>query len=311
MNKIVITGGAGFIGSHIAEYWNEKGAEVHVVDNLRTGFVENLSSFTHVVIHKASIMEYDVLMRVFENADYIYHLAAMVSVPESIEKPKECIELNTIGTLQILEAARHQGVKKIVFSSSCAIYGDNPESPKKETTLPIPKNPYAFTKLNGEHLMNFYYETFGLQTVSLRYFNVYGPRQNPNGTYAAVIPFFINNALHGNDLIIHGSGEQNRDFVFVKDIVQANIDTSLSNVTGIFNVASGYSTSIKQLAEMIKELTRSRSTIIHSSARIGDIVYSESDISAIKNQLKFQPQYSLEQGLEMTIRFFRNATKKN
>lgn len=305
--KVVVTGGAGFIGSHIVESWLERGAEVHIIDNLRTGFMSNINLFPNAIFHKGSITNRDLVFKVLMNTDYVHHLAAFVSVPESIEKPEECYDININGLLNVLDACKEFGIKKIVFSSSAAVYGDNPESPKRITTKTGPKSPYGSTKLEGEnHLRNFH-DLHNLGTVSLRYFNVYGPRQNPQSQYAAAVPIFINNALNNKPIIIYGDGSQTRDFIFVKDVVEANINAALnSEVNGVFNVAAGSSTSIKELAEIIIDETSSKSKIEFQDERQGDIKHSLASIDETKTHLHFLPKFSLIDGLIKTIDYYKS-----
>lgn len=305
--KVVVTGGAGFIGSHIVEAWLERGAEVHIIDNLRTGFMSNINLFPNAIFHKGSITNRDLVFKVLMNTDYVHHLAAFVSVPESIEKPEECYDININGLLNVLDACKEFGIKKIVFSSSAAVYGDNPESPKRITTKTGPKSPYGSTKLEGEnHLRNFH-DLHNLGTVSLRYFNVYGPRQNPQSQYAAAVPIFINNALNNKPIIIYGDGSQTRDFIFVKDVVEANINAALnSEVNGVFNVAAGSSTSIKELAEIIIDETSSKSKIEFQDERPGDIKHSLASIDETKTHLHFLPKFSLIDGLKKTIDYYKS-----
>jgi len=204
--RILVTGGAGFIGSHIVEHFQGK-AEVHVLDNLRSGFKHNLAAFKHEFI-EASILDRDAVRKAMQGVDYVFHLAAMVSVPESMARPIECNELNTTGTLVVLEEATKAGVNKLIFSSSAAIYGDNPVVPKVETMLPEPKSPYAITKLDGEFYCKMFTDEGRLQTASLRYFNVFGPRQYLKSQYAAAVPIFIDRALKNLPITIYGDGGQ-------------------------------------------------------------------------------------------------------
>lgn len=310
--KVVVTGGAGFIGSHIVEYWLNEGAEVHVIDNLRSGFYSNIENLQGVIFHKGSVTDKELVFNVMENADYVHHLAALVSVPESIEKPYECIDINIIGLLNVLEAAKNYNVKKVVFSSSAAVYGDNRELPKTINSIPAPKSPYGITKLDGEYYLNMYYKEFGLKTISLRYFNVYGPKQNPKSQYAAAIPIFITNALLNQPLTIYGDGTQTRDFIYVKDVVNANILAAKNeNATGVFNIALGKSVTINEVAEEIINLTNSKSKIIYEPERKGDIKHSSASIKETKEELNFIPSYSLKEGLLETIRYFENGLLKN
>jgi UDP-glucose 4-epimerase len=219
--RVLVTGGAGFIGSHIVEYFQGK-AEVRVLDNLRSGFKHNLTDFRCEFI-PGSILERDIVRQAMAGVDYVFHFAAMISVPESMQKPGECNEINTNGTLVVLEEAARAGVKKLVLSSSAAIYGDNPVVPKIETMLPEPKSPYAITKLDGEFYCKMFTAENRLPTACLRYFNVFGPRQDPKSQYAAAVPIFIDHALKNEPITIHGAGDQTRDFIYVKDVVAANV----------------------------------------------------------------------------------------
>ncbi len=302
--KVVITGGAGFIGSHIAEYFSQKDdVEVVVLDNLRSGFKENIKNFNIKFIH-GDVTDYNLVEEVLKNTDYVFHLAALVSVPESLEKPYETEKINTIGTLNILEAARKNKVKKVVFSSSAAIYGENPELPKKEEMKPEPKSPYAVTKTTGEYYCRIYQEEFGLPTAVLRYFNVFGPRQNPESQYAAAIPIFVKRAILNEDIIIFGDGEQTRDFIYVKEVVKANL-LAAEKGNAIYNVATGKSITINYLANLIIKITGSKSKIVYTDPRPGDIKYSSADNSKLLS-LGFKFSYNFENALKETIKYFKN-----
>lgn len=301
MKKYVITGGAGFIGSHIAEYLQQMGHQVYIIDNLRTGLEKNLEKL-NVSFIKGDIRDEELVKKVLNDTDCVFHLAALVSVPESLLKIKECIDINTIGTINILEAARKNSNCKVILSTSAANYGDNPILPKVETMFPEPMTPYAITKLDGEYFLKMYNNHFGLQTASLRYFNVFGPRQNPMSTYAAAVPIFINKALKNENIPIYGDGLQTRDFIYVKDVVRANILASeKGNET--YNVALGNSTSILELAEKIIEITNSKSQIKFLEERPGDIKHSKADPSKF-NKLGFKPKYSIDEALLETIEFY-------
>ena len=279
--RILVTGDAGFIGSHIVEHFQGK-AEVRVLDNLRSGFRHNIAPFRHEFI-EASILDRDAVRKAVQGVDYIFHLAAMISVPESMAKPIECNEINTTGTLVVLEEAAKAGVKKLVLSSSAAIYGDNPVVPKVETMLPEPKSPYAITKLDGEFYCKMFADEGRLQTACLRYFNVFGPRQDPRSQYAAAVPIFIDRALRHEPITIYGDGEQTRDFIFVKDIAAANaFFATQSPATGVFNVAYGQRITINDLATTICRLTGSRSEIRHAPARPGDVKHSMAAIDRLR-----------------------------
>lgn len=304
--KVVVTGGAGFIGSHIVEHWINEGAEVHIIDNLRSGFLSNVGLFPHAVFHNVSVTEREKVFKILENADYVHHLAAMISVPESVDKPLECVEININGLLNVLDACRENGVKKIVFSSSAAIYGENPESPKRTDMRPEPKSPYGITKLDGEYYLQIYNEQYGIGAVSLRYFNVFGPRQDPRSQYAAAVPIFISKALKNEPITIYGDGEQTRDFIFVNDVVKANVLSATSeSVNGIFNVALGKASSINEIAKGIIQITESKSEIVYLPVRKGDIKHSLAEVSETRDKLNFMPDYSLQSGLDLTVEYFK------
>ena len=307
--KVVITGGCGFIGSHIVEYWISRNADVHIIDNLRSGYKKNIEIFdqTNITLREGSITDKSLVDEALKDADYVFNLAALVSVPESMDKPKETIDINVGGLLNLLEAGKNNGIKKLVHSSSAAVYGDDPELPKITKMRPNPKSPYGITKLDGEYYCQMFTEAYGVKTVSLRYFNAFGPRQDPKSMYAAAIPIFISKAVKNEDITIYGDGEQTRDFVYVKDIVKANLLAAENpNVTGVFNVAQGKSITIKKLAEWIIEIIGSQSKINFEDERAGDIKHSLASIVNTVEQLKFQPEYDLKTGLEKTIEFFTN-----
>jgi UDP-glucose 4-epimerase len=300
--RVLVTGGAGFIGSHIVAYFQER-AKVRVLDNLRSGFKHNLAAFPHEFM-EASILDRDSVRQAMQGVDYVFHLAAMISVPESMAKPVECNEINTTGTLIVLEEAANAGVKKLVLSTSAAIYGDNPAVPKIETMSPEPKSPYAITKLDGEFYCKMFTEQGRLPTACLRYFNVFGPRQDPKSQYAAAVPIFIDRAVKNQPITIYGDGTQTRDFIYVKDIVAANMFFAIqSTATGVFNVAYGQRLAVGELAATICRLTGSRSEIIHSAERPGDIKHSLASVEKMR-AAGFVPQANFQAGLEATIEFF-------
>jgi UDP-glucose 4-epimerase len=305
--KILVTGGAGFIGSHIAEYFQGK-AEVRVLDNLRSGFKENLSGL-ECEFTEGSILDRRKVRQTLRDVDYVFHLAAMVSVPESVQKPVECNEINGLATQTLLEEAAQAGVKKLVFSSSAAIYGDNPVVPKLETMQPEPKSPYASSKLAGEVYCKLSVLR-GLPTTCLRYFNVFGPRQDPKSQYAAAVPIFIDRALKNQPITIFGDGEQTRDFVYVKDVVAANVFFAKeSNETGVVNIASGTRITINELAKTICYLTGSGSEIRHAAERAGDVKHSWASIDKARSQ-GFVPAPHFEDNLRQTIEYFKNHMPK-
>jgi UDP-glucose 4-epimerase len=305
--RILITGGAGFIGSHLVEHFQGQ-AEVRVLDNLRSGFQRNLAGFQHEFI-EASILNREAVRQAVQGVDYIFHLAAMISVPESMAKPVECNEINTIGTLVVLEEAAQAGVKKLILSTSAAIYGDNPIVPKVETMLAEPKSPYAITKLDGEFYCKLFADAGRLPTACLRYFNVFGPRQDPKSQYAAAVPIFIDRAVKNQPITIYGDGEQTRDFIFVKDIVAANVFfATQSTATGVFNVAYGQKITVQELAQKICALTGSKSAINHAPERAGDVKHSLAAIDKLR-AAGFAPTSNFADGLAATIQFFQGKVK--
>lgn len=301
MKKYLITGGAGFIGSHIAEELSKNGHHVIVFDNLRTGFKKNLEGLDVEFIN-GDIRDKNLLSKYAQKVTAIFHLAALVSVPESLTNISECIDINTLGTINVLEAAKSYDGCKVVLSSSAANYGDDPVLPKKESMIPKPMTPYAISKLDGEYYLDMYQKQWQIPTVSLRYFNVFGSRQNPDSAYAAAVPIFINKALRNEPITIYGDGNQTRDFIYVKDIVRANIFASEKG-DSIYNVALGHSTSIIGLAKKIIEITNSKSPIVFFEERTGDIKHSTADPSKFQ-QLGFKPLYSLDQALLETIEYY-------
>ncbi len=306
--KILVTGGAGFIGSHIVELFQDKADEIRVLDNLRSGFLHNIAPCKHTFI-EGSIMDKALLAKAMEGIDYVFHLAALISVPESMSVPEECVQLNTIGMLNVLDAAAKAGVKKLVLSTSAAIYGDNPIVPKRETMAPEPKSPYAVTKLDDEYYCAMYTREHNLPTACLRYFNVFGPRQNPKSQYAAAVPIFIEKALHNEPLTIFGDGGQTRDFIFVKDIARANAFFATESAeTGVFNIAYGSTITINDLAQKIVRLTGSKSEIVHADVRAGDVRHSYAAIDKLQ-ATGFKPEFNFESGMAQTIEFYRGQVK--
>jgi len=305
--KVLVTGGAGFIGSHVVEYFQDR-AEVRVLDNLCSGFKRNLGGLRCKLI-QGSILDRQLVRRAVKGVDYVFHLAAMISVPESMQKPVECAETNTLGTLVLLEEAARAKAGKFVLSSSAAIYGDNPVVPKIETMLPEPKSPYAISKLDGEFYCRMFAAEGRLRTACLRYFNVFGPRQNPRNQYAAAVPIFIDRALKNKPITIFGDGEQTRDFIYVQDVVAANVFfATQSPATGVFNVARGQRLTINELAANICRLTGSRSEIKHAAERPGDVKHSLADIGKLR-AAGFIPPGDFRGGLQTTIRFFKGRGK--
>jgi UDP-glucose 4-epimerase len=300
--KILVTGGAGFIGSHIVEHYQGR-AEIVVLDNLRSGFSANLSSLDHHFI-EGSITDRSAVIAAMRGVDCVFHLAAMISVPESMLSPRECVEINVQGLLNVLEAAHEADVKKVVLASSAAVYGSNPTVPKTEEMLPEPRSPYAVTKLDGEYYLEMYRREHALDTASLRFFNVFGPRQDPASPYAAAVPIFIKQAIAGESIVIFGDGEQTRDFIYVKDIVLALAHVAeRRDVNGVFNVGYADSITVNDLAKTIIELTESSSNIKYMAERIGDVKHSRAAISKL-SETGFQASSSLRNGLVETLAHF-------
>ena len=302
MKRILVTGGSGFIGSHIVEHYQGK-AEIRVLDNLRTGRRENLNGLACEFI-EGDVSDRKTVAKAVEGVDSVFHLAALVSVPESMEKIVECNTINSVGTIVLLEEAAKAGVRKLILSTSAANYGDNPVSPKVETMTPEPKSPYAITKLDGEYYCDMFTRTGRLQTACLRYFNVFGPRQNPKSAYAAAVPIFITKALAGEDITIFGDGEQTRDFVFVKDIAAANAFMAEHDFSGVYNVAYGGRMTINRLAELIVEILGSKSKIVHLPERPGDVKHSTACVDKLLST-GFRPSWDFKRGLEVTVQSYR------
>ena len=301
--RIAITGGAGFIGSNLADELATSNSVI-IIDDLSTGRKENIKELLkkdNVDFIQGSITNLPLLEELFQYTDFVFHLAALPSVTRSVKDPQATNEVNIAGTLNVLLAARNNKVSKLVYSSSSSAYGDTPSLPKKEAMLPNPQSPYAVAKLCGEYYCQVFQQVYHLNTVCLRYFNVYGPRQDPNSQYAAVVPKFISRALQGNPPIIFGDGEQTRDFTFVKDVVAANIlAAESSDASGIFNIGTGNRISVNDLAKLVIRLLGKDITPSYQEPRPGDIKHSLADISKAR-QIGYTPRYSLEQGLKETI----------
>ena len=301
--RVLVTGGAGFIGRHITEYFQHR-AEVRVLDNLRSGLKSNLSGL-NCQFMVGSVLDRDLVREAMTGVDFVFHLAAIASVQESMQKPNECAEINTGGTAIVLEEAARARAKKLIFSSSGAIYGDNPVIPKIESMPAEPKSPYATSKYEGERHCRSFTDEGRLATVSLRYFNVFGPYQNPRSEYAAAVPAFIEKAIRNEPITIFGDGRQTRDFIYVKDVVAANAFFALkSQATGVFNVALGRQITITDLTLTIRNLTKSSSAIHYSAERPGDVKHSVAGVDKI-HAAGFRPVCGLTRGLRTTIQFFR------
>ncbi len=306
--KVVVTGGAGFIGSNLVDALLQDGHEVRIIDNLSTGNRGNLVEFisqTACTFVEGSVTNLNLLRETFKDVDCVFHQAAIPSVQRSVDDPHATNEANVTGTLTVLIAARECGVEKVVYASSSSVYGDTPTLPKTEDMIPNPKSPYAVSKLTGEYYCRVFSEVYGLKTVCLRYFNVYGPKQDPTSDYAAVIPRFITRVLEHKPPIIYGDGAQTRDFTFVRDVAHANIQAMKEAVEGVFNIACGARISVNELAAIVTALIGVNLEILYDAPRSGDIKDSLADITAAREQLSYEPEFTLHDGLKETIRWFQ------
>lgn len=298
---VLVTGGAGFIGNHLTNELT-KNNTVHVLDSLRTSTADNLPDA--VEFHHEDVRDSTTLANLAEQVDVIFHQAALVSVDESIDHPQESHSINVEGTLSVLEAARKHDTR-VVLASSAAIYGHPETIPISEEHPKEPTSPYGLDKLTADQYARLYHELYGLDTVALRYFNVYGPRQT--GDYAGVISVFLEQALNDDPITVHGDGDQTRDFVHVDDIVQANLDAARTdNVGEAYNIGTGESHTIRELAELVQELTDTNSEIVHTDAREGDIDQSQANVSKASELIGYEPTVSFSEGLERTVDWFRH-----
>ena len=307
MKKVVVTGGAGFIGSHLAEELVQQGYNVIILDDLSTGKMENIAELLNndnIEFVQGSITELSLLQKLFQGVEYVFHQAALARVPRSIDDPLTANEVNITGTLNILLAARENKVRKVIYASSSSAYGDTPTLPQREDMPPDPLSPYALTKLAGEYYCNIFRQIYGLSTVSLRYFNVYGSRQDLKSQYATVVPAFIERISQGLPPIIHGDGEQSRDFTFIADVVQANILAAESDAEGTYNIGGGKGTTINQIAGSILNLMGKNLPPIHEKPRPGDPRHTLADVSRARG-FGYEPEWTLEDGLKKIIEDFK------
>jgi len=310
MGLYLVTGGAGFIGSSIARALLARGDGVRIVDNFSTGKRENLADIIdRVELLEGDIRDEKVLGKAIAGVEVVFHEAAIASVPQSMAEPLENHAVNATGTMRVLEAARRAGVRRVVYAASSAAYGDEPTLPKVETMPPAPISPYGATKLAGEVAMQVYARAFGLETVCLRYFNVFGPRQDPKSEYAAVIPKFITAALAGKQPRIFGDGKQSRDFCHIDNVVEANFAAAAADAgraSGrVFNVGCGESIDLNRVVALIGDILGKKLEALHEPERAGDIKHSWGDVSAARAALGFRASVSFTEGLRRTIEWYR------
>ena len=303
--RVLVTGGAGFIGSHLSEELVRRGAGVVVLDDLSTGKLNNIEHLPAGSLEfvRGSVTDLPLLRSALAGVDLVFHEAAIASVPRSVEEPGASHLVNATGTLNVLIAAKEKSVRKVVFASSCAVYGNTQVTPTSENVQPDPQSPYAVTKLASEYYCDVFRRVYGLPTVSLRYFNVYGPRQRADSDYAAVIPKFIKRVAEGKPPVIFGDGEQSRDFVFVGDVVEANLLSAEGDAAGVYNVGTGQSVDLNGLAATITRLLRSDLNAVHDAPRLGEVRHSRADISRART-FGYKPRYSLEMGLGQLVKYF-------
>ena len=310
IKRALVTGGAGFIGSHLTDALVSNGWQVAVIDDLSTGKLSNLEHVKDKIkFYKGDILDQVILEKAVKNCQVVFHQAAIVSVPWSIENPVHSAMVNEMGTLSVLESARKNNVRRVVSASSSAVYGDDPQLPKSENMALKPLSPYAVQKLTGEYYSGLYYKLYGLETVCMRYFNVYGPRQDPTSPYSGVISIFMSNAVSQKTPVIYGDGNQYRDFVFINDVVRANLlAASTDGARGeVFNVGTGKYVTINGLWEMACELSGLNIKPEHESPKPGDIVESVANIDHAQKILKYKPEYSFKNGLEITFNWYKKS----
>lgn len=313
MAKYMVTGGAGFIGSNIVEGLLESGEQVVVLDDLSTGTEENIHDFRNdIEFVKGDIRDVSTVADALKGVSRVIHQAALASVPRSIKNPVLVNDVNIGGTVVMLEESRKAGVDIFVYAASSSAYGETDSLPKREDIPPQPLSPYAVSKLTGEYYCSVYARTYGLPTLSLRYFNVFGQRQDPHSQYAAVIPIFVSHLLRNERPTIYGDGEQSRDFTHVANVVRANLQAAeCSRANGqVVNVACGESYTVNQLFNRLKELIGSDVTPIYEEPRRGDVKHSLADISTARELLGFDVSVSFEEGLERTVAWYRNGERR-
>ena len=314
MKKILVTGGAGFIGSNLTHTLLNKGYQVKVIDDLSTGNLKNLDNILNRIdFIKGSILSTKLLNKAFTDIDIVFHQAAVPSVKRSIDNPARSQKVNVNGTRKILEFARKFKVNRVIYASSSSIYGNQPGLPKKEEMKVAPISIYALTKYYGERLCQLYYSIFGLKTICLRYFNVFGPRQNPLSEYSAVIPNFITAILNEKRPEIYGDGKQSRDFTFIENVVKGNIKAMKTNkgFGEVFNIACNKRITVNGLWRSLKEMSGTSIRVIHSSPRQYDVLHSQADISKANKILKYTPVIGFETGLKKTFKWYKKQPQKH
>ena len=308
MARVLVTGGAGFIGSHIAFALRAQGDEVRILDDLSTGHRTNVDLIDGVEFIEGSVCDRAIVERAMAGCDYVYHQAALASVPRSIQDPLSSNEANVGGTLNVLVASRDLKVKRFIYAASSSAYGDSEALPKVESMPVNPKSPYAIAKLAGEQYTSVFAKVYGMQTLSIRYFNVFGPRQDPDSPYAAVIPLFISALLDGRPATIHGDGEQSRDFTYIDNVVHANLlALSAPRLSGeVINVALGGRITLNELYGALASVLESQVQPNYGEPRAGDVRHSQADIGRAQELLGYAPQVSLEEGLRRTVAWYRS-----
>lgn len=306
--RALVTGGAGFIGSHLTEALTAEGCRVTVLDNLSSGSLVNLDAVKDAIeFRQDDVCDPKAVREASRGCDAVFHLAAVVSVPQTVEHPIASARVNDLGSLHVFEAARQNHVGCVVFASSSAVYGDDPQLPKKENMPPNPLSPYAVQKIGGEYYARIYFQLYGIHTVSLRFFNVFGPRQDPSSPYSGVISIFMTRAAAGLPATIHGDGSQSRDFVFVTDVVRANLLAVATPAAAgqAFNIGSGRSIDINRLWQQICRINAKQTSAQYADPRAGDIHASLADIGKAQSVLGFAPQVAFEDGLEQTFDWYQ------
>lgn len=309
--NVLVTGGAGFIGSNLITRLLKEDYRVTCLDNLATGSEENIAEFQNhsdFTFVKGDILDVELMRELTQDVDIVSHQAALGSVPRSINDPLLSNRVNVEGTLNVFKASADNGVDKVIYAASSSTYGDSPILPKKEAVIGRPLSPYAVTKYAIELYADVFYKTYGLNTIGLRYFNVFGPKQNPKGPYAAVIPLFIKAILEGTSIKINGDGNHSRDFTFVENAVEANIramEAPFEEYNSVYNIAYGESTNLNQLVDYLKEFSGSNVETVYGDERPGDIAHSLADIRKAKTQLNYNPKFSLKEGLKITFDWYK------